>query len=55
MLQTIADRIQGMIDAGRSLEEIQAARPTADYDAKLGGGFIKPDDWVALVHGGMTR
>lgn len=32
MVTIIRDRIQALIDAGMSLEEVQAARPTMDYD-----------------------
>lgn len=36
MLTIIRDRIQAMIDRGMTLEEVQAARPTLDYDARWG-------------------
>ena len=36
MLRTVRERIQGMIDEGKSLEEITAAAPTADFDAVYG-------------------
>jgi cyclase len=49
MLATVAGRIKAQIAAGKKLEEIVAAKPTADYDAKWGNGFIKPDKWVELV------
>ena len=29
---------------------MQAARPTAPYDAKWGGGFLKPDRFVEIVY-----
>ncbi len=32
MLETVRDRIGRLIDAGNTLEEVIAARPTADYD-----------------------
>ncbi len=50
MMQTVADRVEALIEAGRSKEEVVAAKPTAEYDAKWGNGFIKPDQWVALVY-----
>lgn len=49
MLATVAGRVKAQIAAGKKLEEIVAAKPTADYDAKWGGGFIKPDKWAELV------
>ena len=36
MLRTVRDRIQGMIDDGKSLEEVSAAAPTAEFDAIYG-------------------
>ena len=36
MLRTVRDRIQGMIDDGKSLAEVSAAAPTADFDAIYG-------------------
>ena len=36
MLRTVRARIQGMIDEGKTLEEISAAAPTADFDAIYG-------------------
>lgn len=36
MLRTVRDRIQAMIDAGMSLKEVSAAKPTANFDAVHG-------------------
>ena len=42
MLTTVRGRIAGMIAEGLSLEEIAAAKPTADFDAQFGdpSGFV---------------
>ena len=50
MLTTVRDRIEPMLRAGRSRDEVIAAKPTADLDADWGGGFMKPDVWVGLVY-----
>ena len=55
MLDTVAGRVRAAIKAGRSVEEVVASKPTAEFDASWGQGFIAPDDWVALVYGVMTR
>jgi cyclase len=55
LLVTVRDRIAKLIKQGKSEEQIVAAKPTADFDAKWGNGFYKPDNWVALVHKGMLR
>jgi cyclase len=49
MLATVLGRIQGMIRDGKKLEEIVAAKPTAEFDEKWGKGFMKPDRFVELV------
>jgi glyoxylase-like metal-dependent hydrolase (beta-lactamase superfamily II) len=36
MLQTVSDRISDLIDDGKSLEEVIAAKPTAEFDEKYG-------------------
>lgn len=54
MLQSIADRIQALIDEGRTLEEIQAARPTAQWDDVWGQNFMTPERFVRLVYGDLT-
>ncbi|MGB5590509.1 MAG: MBL fold metallo-hydrolase, partial [Gammaproteobacteria bacterium] len=50
MLQGIADRIQALIDNGKSLEEVQAEAPSADWDPVWGNGFIKPEAFVGMVY-----
>lgn len=55
MLRTVADRIQALIDAGKTREEVVAAKPTAEFDTVWGVGFIKPDQWVELVHLSMMQ
>ncbi len=50
MLATIRDRVQKLKSAGRSLKEAQAAKPTADFDARWGsGGMLTGDGFVELV------
>lgn len=49
MLATTSGRIKAQLAAGKKLEEIVAAKPTADFDAKWGNGFIKADKWVEMV------
>jgi cyclase len=55
MLATVAQRIKDLRRAGKSDEEIRAAKPAAEYDAKLGGGFIKPDQFVQMMLGVMPK
>jgi len=50
MLTAVHDRVQKMKTAGRSLEEVQKAKPTADFDVAWGKGMMNGDSFVALVY-----
>ena len=54
MLRDITAKVQAGIDKRQTLAQIQAAKPTASHDARWGNGFIKPDQFVAFVHAGLT-
>jgi len=53
MLATVRDRIKKAIQEGKTLDQTVALKPTAEFDAAWGGGFLKPDAFVALVYGGL--
>jgi glyoxylase-like metal-dependent hydrolase (beta-lactamase superfamily II) len=53
MLVTVRDRVARFMAEGRTKEQVVAAKPTADLDAKWGGGWIKPDPFVGLVYESM--
>jgi hypothetical protein len=40
MLVSVRDRNRSLIAAGRSMEEVVAADPARDFDAKRGGGYV---------------
>ena len=50
MLATVAARIEMMMKAGKSLQEIVAAQPTREFDALWGKGFLKPEQFVEVVY-----
>ena len=50
MLATIRDRVAKLIAAGKSLADVKAAKPTAEYDAVWGKAFIKPDVLVETFY-----
>ena len=54
MLATVHRRLIELIDDGATLEQVQAADVTAQFDANWGQGFIGPDRWVELNYKGMT-
>jgi cyclase len=50
MLVKVQDKVARLAAAGKTLDEIKAAKPTADLDAKYAGGFVKPDLVVESVY-----
>ena len=53
MLQEVHKRIARLQKEGKTVGEIVAAKPTADFDAKWGNGFLNPDKWVSIVSSAM--
>jgi glyoxylase-like metal-dependent hydrolase (beta-lactamase superfamily II) len=49
MMVTVRDKLRPMVAAGKTKEEIVAAKPTADLDAKWGTGGAPPDRFVTAV------
>jgi hypothetical protein len=45
MLTIVRDRIAAMIAAGMTLEQVQRAKPTSDYD----GVYDEPNGWTAAL------
>jgi hypothetical protein len=56
MVTIIRDRVQAMISRKMTLEQIKAARPTRDYDARYGAatGPWTTDMFVEAVHRSLT-
>lgn len=55
MLATIAGRIHKLIKQGKTEDEIIAAKPTADFDAKWSGGFFNGDAFTRLAYRGLAK
>jgi glyoxylase-like metal-dependent hydrolase (beta-lactamase superfamily II) len=53
LLVTTRDRVATLKKQGRSLDEIVAAKPTAAWDDKWGGGFMSPRMFTGLVFQGV--
>jgi hypothetical protein len=45
MLTIVRERIAALIDDGLTLRQVQAARPTSDYD----GIYDEPNGWTAAM------
>ena len=50
MLETLRDRIAKLKAEGKSRDEVIAAKPTANHDAKWGTGFMKADTFAGFVY-----
>jgi cyclase len=50
VLAKVRDNVGKLKAAGKSLAETQAAKPGAEFDAQWGGGFMNPENFVALVY-----
>jgi cyclase len=55
MLKAIRDRVAPLVKAGKTLAEVNAAQPTKEFDAKWGGGFLKPEQFVGMVYGSLKK
>lgn len=55
MLAGVLARIEPLVREGRRLEEIVAAKPTAEFDARWGKGFIAPHRFAEMVAGDLLR
>ena len=50
MLIKSQERVQKLMDDGKTLEEIQALKPNSDFDPDLGNGFIQPDVFLKTIY-----
>jgi cyclase len=55
LVATVAQRIKDLRRAGKTDADIRAARPAAEYDARYGGGFIKPEQFVQMMLAAIPR
>ena len=53
LLVNTRDKVAALKKQGKSLDEIIAAKPTAAYDPKWGGGFMSPRMFTGLVFEGV--
>lgn len=53
MLASIRDKVRAQKAKGATLEQVQAAKPTAEFDAQWGKGMMGPAAFVALVYAGV--
>ncbi len=54
MLKGVRGKIGALVEAGKSLEEVQAAKPTAEWDEKWGVTFLNGEQFTAIVYGNLA-
>jgi cyclase len=55
MFTAVRDRVANAIRAGKTLEQVVASKPTADFDEGRMGGAITPDRFVTLVYTDLAK
>ena len=56
MVVIVRDRVQDMIKKGMTLEQVQSAAPSRDYDTEYvsSSSFVKANDFVAAIYRSLT-
>jgi cyclase len=55
MLVTVNDRLAPMVDAGKTIEQAIAARPTTDLDAAWAKGFLTGGMFTRIAYAGLLN
>jgi cyclase len=56
MVTIVRDRIRDMLKKGMTLEQVKAAKPTADWDPRYGGNaFWTPDRFVEAAYKSLSK
>jgi len=55
MLQAVSGRIKAQIADGKTLADVVASKPTAEFDAVWGQGFLPPDKFVEMLFKGLQK
>ncbi|HEY6854531.1 MAG TPA: MBL fold metallo-hydrolase [Gemmatimonadales bacterium] len=55
MLATVRDRVRAAVRRGRTLDQIKAAKPTAEFDAQWGHGSMTADRLVEILFQDLSK
>ncbi len=55
MLVGVRDAVAAEIAKGKDQDAVVAAKPTARFDAKWGGGFLNPETFTRIVYSDLSR
>jgi hypothetical protein len=53
MIVAVRGRVQQMLESGKTEEQIIAAHPTSDFDARWGNGRVRPDIFVHEIYAAL--
>jgi glyoxylase-like metal-dependent hydrolase (beta-lactamase superfamily II) len=54
VVRKIRDSVAELVAAGKTAEEVVAARPSAAFDAEWGGGFMSPERFVGILYRSLS-
>lgn len=55
MLDTVSGRVTALAKEGKTLEQVVAAKPTAEFDEVWGKGFLPPAKFIEMLYQGVKR
>ncbi len=55
MVVKVRGNIKTLIDQGKSEDEVLAAKPTAEFDAQWGGGFMNAESFTRFSYQSLKR
>ena len=55
MLVGVRDKVRTLVAQKKSLQDVLAAKPSAQFDDKWGKGFMKPDDFIGIVYESLSK
>ncbi len=55
VIESVRAKVKTMIDAHQSEQEVIAAHPSAEFDARYGQGRVKPDQFVHEIYASFSK
>jgi hypothetical protein len=55
MLRTVRDRVRTAAKSGKSVQDVIASKPTAEFDEKWGHGPVTADQFVTMVYTSVSK
>ena len=55
VLEVVRERVMELLDAGATVEEVVAAKPSDEFDLKWGTGFMRPNQWVGIIAESLAK